>query len=295
MDRDLHKRHEPMTDSFPRLGDAAPWRLSDDQVSSFERDGFVSGIRILDDDQVDLVRERLERLRAKIGSLAPELYEVEAGWTADPEGVVFHFLGAWMVDDVFHDLLWHPAITVPSAQLLGVDTLRFWHDQVFYKPPRHPGLVPWHQDYSYWTRTAPPRHITVNLVLDDTDLENGCLHVVPGSHRWPLAPKVAFDGPMDALLEHLPGDLQAAFQPLPLPLRAGEASIHHSHTVHGSFANRADRPRRAVVINTMAPDTLVADASEPLLRGVPELPEGARVEGDHFPILIPAGEAPARS
>lgn len=286
MERDLHKRHGPVTDMFPRLAEPAPWRLSDDQVAAFERDGFVSGIKVFDEAQVAALCDRLERLRTQVGELGDDLYEVEAAWTEDPDSVVFHFLGAWMVDELFHDLVWHPAITVPSAQLLGVERLRFWHDQVFYKPPRHSGVVPWHQDYSYWTRTGPPRHITVNVVLDDTNLENGCLHFVPGSHRWPLLPKVPFDGPMDALLADVPGKLRDGFRPVPVPLRAGEASIHHSHTVHGSFANQSDGPRRAVVVNTMAADTRVAHGSAPLLKGVPMEPEGSVVAGDHFPILI---------
>lgn len=286
MERDLHKRHGPLTDTFPRLDDPTPWRLTEEQVAAFEQDGLVSGIKVFDDAQVAALRDRLERLRTHVGELTDDLYEVEAAWTEKPDSVVFHFLGAWMVDELFHDLVWHPAITVPSAQLLGVDHLRFWHDQVFYKPPRHPGVVPWHQDYSYWTRTGPPRHITVNVVLDDTDLENGCLHFVPGSHRWPLLPKVSFDAPMDALLADVPGELRDDFRPVPVPLRAGEASIHHSHTIHGSFANQSDGPRRAVVVNTMAADTRVTDTSGPLLKGVPMEPEGTVVAGDHFPILI---------
>ena len=286
MQRDLHLRHQPLTDSFPRLGDPSPWRLDEAAVEAFERDGYVTGIDVLDEEGVALVRSRLAALKDRIGEIEGDLYEVEAAWSDDPSQVVLHFLGAWMVDEVFHDLLWHPAITVPSAQLLGVDRLRFWHDQVFYKPPRHTGLVPWHQDYSYWQRTGPPRHVTVNLVLDDTDVDNGCLHVVPGSHRWPLLPRVGFDEPMDALKRHLPPECASAFDPIALPLRAGQASIHHAFTVHGSAGNRSDRPRRAVVVNTMAPDTRVVDGSQPLLRGVPLLEAGALVAGDHFPILL---------
>lgn len=264
--------------------------LTNAQVQGFERDGYVAPIDVLDATEVDQLRERLEALRAGIGDLEGELYEVEAAWIDDPSRVVFHFLGAWMVDAWFHDLAFHPAVTVPSAQLLGVDRLRFWHDQVFYKPPRHPGVVPWHQDYSYWQRVGPARHITVNLVLDDTDLDNGCLHFVPGSHRWELLPTVPFDAPMDAVREFVPEERRAAFDaPVAVPLRAGQASIHHSHTLHGSGPNRSDRPRRAVVINTMADDTVVLDGSEPILKGV-DLPTGALVEGDHFPIVLEADD-----
>ena len=103
------------------------------------------------------------------------LYEVEAAYLERPDEVTFHFLGAWLVDEWFHDLIFSPQITVPISQLLGSSRVRFWHDQVFYKPPRHPGVVPWHQDYSYWTRALPPNHITINILLDDATLENGCL------------------------------------------------------------------------------------------------------------------------
>jgi ectoine hydroxylase-related dioxygenase (phytanoyl-CoA dioxygenase family) len=175
---------------------------------------------------------------------------------------------------------------VPCAQLLGVDRLRFWHDQVFFKPAGHPGVVPWHQDYSYWTRTGPAAHITINIMLDDADAANGCVQFVPGSHRWGLLPKLPFDADLDAIHAHLTPEQSAAFAPVHGCLRAGEATIHHSHTLHGSTGNGSDRPRRAMVFNFMAPDTRVLDDSEPLLRHAPRLPVGAIIEGDHFPIVL---------
>ena len=275
-----------MTDVFPRDSASPAWRLDEDQVRDFRRDGFITAVPVLDRDQVGALRDRLERIRADLTTLESDLYEVESAWSADPDAVVFHFLGAWMVDELFHDLLWHPAITVPSAQLLDVDELRLWHDQVFYKPRRHAGVVPWHQDFSYWGRTGPARHITVHLALDDADVDNGCIHYVPGSHRWPVLPQVPFDAPMDWVRRHLDAGHRDGFSAVAAPLRAGEASIHHSHTIHGSFANGSDRPRRSTVVNTMAADTRVVDGSEPLLKGVPLLPEGALVEGEHFPLLL---------
>jgi ectoine hydroxylase-related dioxygenase (phytanoyl-CoA dioxygenase family) len=68
-------------------------------------------------------------------------------------------------------------------------------------------------------------------------------------------------------------------------LRAGECTFHHSHTVHGSYGNRSDRPRRAVVLNFMKPDTRSADGKAPLLSGVPLVPEGEVIDGDYFPLV----------
>ena len=122
--------------------------------------------------------------------------------------------------------------------------------------------------------------------LDDSDEESGCLQVIPGSHRWGSLPPVDFGGDLEQVKEHLTDSQLVAFQPNSLPLRAGEASIHHSSTLHGSLANRSERPRRAIVLNFMAPDTRCADESAPLLSGVPLLKVGALIEGEHFPIVL---------
>jgi ectoine hydroxylase-related dioxygenase (phytanoyl-CoA dioxygenase family) len=293
--RGFEKIHDPITDAFPRLSrraDLAPFEPSPADIERFHRDGFIAGISVLDAAQIAEGRRRLDELLRHLRELEPFLYEVEADWLARPGEVVTHFLGAWLVDPWFHDLLFAPQVTVPLARFLGVSKLRFWHDQVFYKPPGHPGVVPWHQDYSYWTRAAPPRHITLNIMLDDVTEANGCVHFVPGSHRFGLLPKVAFGGPMDQVLAHLGPAERAAFKPVPADLAAGQATVHDSFTIHGSFGNPSGRPRRAIVLNYMAPDTRCASASEPLLRGVPLIPEGAVIEGDHFPIVLDLSGTP---
>jgi hypothetical protein len=257
-----------------------------EQLTAFATDGFLGPIPVLDPEEVVALRARVDELRSRLRDLEPRLYEVEQGWAARPAEVVCHFLGGWRVDGELAALVRDPRLTVPCAQALGLERLRFWHDQVFYKPPRHPGVVPWHQDYSYWTRTTPARHVTINVMLDDADEENGCLQYVPGSHRWGLLPKLPFDSPLERIRDVLTPEQVAAFRPVAVPVPAGSATIHDSHTLHGSAGNRSDRPRRAMVFNYMAPDTRVADASEPLLRGVPLLPVGAVVQGEHFPIVL---------
>ncbi|MFN3244967.1 MAG: phytanoyl-CoA dioxygenase family protein [Planctomycetota bacterium] len=251
---------------------------------AFERDGFVGPLAMLSAAELDRVRCAVADVIADLDTHRQRLYEVEQAFTERPDEVVCHFLGGFRVHPVLRELIFHQGITSTCAALLGVDRLRFWHDQVFAKPPRHPGVVPWHQDYSYWRRTAPARHITCNLLLDDSDEASGCLQFVPGSHRWPLLPSLPFDSELEAVRAQLPAG--ASFAPRAVPVPAGSATFHHSHTLHGSDANRSERWRRAVVLNYMAADTRVADGSRPLLDGVPLLPEGALVEGDDFPIVF---------
>lgn len=264
-----------------RGGEPAP--LTEQLVASFQHDGFVGPIDVLTEDEIANVRAAVADVISNLDAHRERLYEVEQAFTERPGEVVCHFLGGFRVHRVLRDLVFDPRITAPCAQLLGVDRLRFWHDQVFAKPPHHPGVVPWHQDYSYWTRTAPVSHITMNLLLDDADLDNGCLQFVPGSHRFGLLPKVPFDAPLETIRAQLPGPM--VWQPVAMPVRAGQATIHHSHVLHGSAGNTSDRWRRACVLNYMGAHVRTADGGAPLLRGVPVLPKGALVEGPDFPIV----------
>lgn len=294
---EYQKIHGYIEDGFPRprtQTDLARYELTPEQVASFRENGFVAGIKVLDSAQISELARRLELIRKNLRGHLARLYEVEASHLERPHEVVFHFLGAWLVDSWFHDVIFSPSITVPISQLLGTRIVRFWHDQVFYKPPRHPGVVPWHQDYSYWTRATPAHHATINILLDDASMENGCLHFVPGSHRWGILPMVSFGGDIDAVKDHLPEHLRPLFKPVPILGKAGDASFHHSHTVHGSYGNQSDRPRRAIVLNYMGPETRCADGSKPLLKGVPLIPEGAIIEGDYFPIALDRDQFPTQ-
>lgn len=257
--------------------------LSDEQLRSFGENGFVAGTSVLDAAAVNVLRRDLEAMMAPGQAANPLFYEYHHNESSDPAKIVFHALGAWRVSAAFHDLLFHTSIVVPAEQLLGGAT-RFWHDQVFVKPARDGGVVAWHQDYSYWTRTTPMAHLTCWIGLDDTDETNGCVQYVPGSHRWDLLPRTDLANDMEAVLEVLTPEQKSAFKPVPIPLKAGEASFHHPLMLHGSFENRSDRPRRAAVINFIR-DGVTSDSDEPLLAGVPAIPRGRRLEGQFFPLL----------
>jgi len=242
-------------------------------------------VRVLTDEQVERLREELAELFDPNHSGRELWYEYHTNEATDPNTVLFHALGAWRIKPGFHDVLWHPAFTVPARQLLE-GPVRFWHDQLFCKPARHGGVVAWHQDYSYWTRTKPIAHLTCWIGLDDSTRENGCLHYVPGSHRWDLLPITGLAGDMHAIREVLSDEQWAAFtQPVAVELKRGECTFHHGLTIHGSFENRSERPRRATVINAFRDGTW-SDSDEPLLAGVPPVPKGQPLGGTFFPLLF---------
>jgi len=284
MIEDLSRYHSPVGQLFPRQENLDRYRLSDEQVEFYRENGYVAGVRILNDEQVDALRGELAQLVDPDHPGHHLFYEFHSNESADSEKVLFHALGAWRITAGLHDLLWHPGFTVPAAQLLE-GQVRFWHDQIFYKPAHHGGVVLWHQDYSYWTRTKPVAHVSCWIGLDDATQENGCLHYVPGSHRWNLLPRVGFANDMEAIFALLTPEQRTAFNPVPIELKQGECAFHHPFMVHGSYGNDTDRPRRAVVLNAFR-DGVVSDSDSPLLEGVPPIPASQKMDGQFFPLLF---------
>jgi len=287
MATDLAPMHHLVSNLFHWPASAAQWdqyRLSDEQIEQFRQEGFLAGVRVLSDEQVEVLRSELEGLAHPDHRGHELFYEFHTNESSDPQTVLFHALGAWRITPGFHDLLWNPAFVMPASQLLG-GAVRFWHDQLFCKPPRHGGVVAWHQDYSYWTRTTPMAHLTCWIALDDATVDNGCVHYVPGSHRWPLLPITGLAGNMDAIQSVLTPEQEAAFRPVPVELRKGYASFHDAMTVHGSYENRTDRPRRAAVINVFR-DGVLSASDRPPLKGVPPIPPGSPMGGTFFPLLF---------
>jgi ectoine hydroxylase-related dioxygenase (phytanoyl-CoA dioxygenase family) len=287
---DLSTRHELVGDllALPKSpGEWEQYRLTDQQVAFYHEQGYLAGVRILSDEQIGKLRTELAEFFDPNHAGRELWYEYHTNESSRPDTVLFHALGAWRIGPGFHDLLWHPAFTVAASQLLG-GAVRFWHDQLFCKPARHGGVVAWHQDYSYWTRTQPMAHLTCWIGLDDSRRDNGCVHYVPGSHRWDLLPITGLAGNMEAIREVLSPEQWEQFnKPVAIELKAGECSFHHPLMVHGSFENRTDRPRRATVINAIR-DGVKSASKEPVLAGVPPIPPGEPMRGQFFPLLYSA-------
>ncbi len=277
---DLSLQHEPISDLFS-VSDSFRAIGAEDAKERFESDGFITGISLISKEQIAALRKALDEL---IDAENVDLfYEYNLNESTDENRRLFHALGAWRISTAFHDLIFHRPIIEMAENLIG-GPVRFWHDQVFVKPPHDGAVVAWHQDYSYWTRTVPLAHLTCWIGLDDSNEENGCVQYVPGSHRWHLLPRGELASDMTAVFKHLNAEQKDAFVPVPAEMKAGEGSFHHPMTVHGSFENNSDRPRRGVVLNFIR-DGVRSNTNEPLLNGIPVIPMGQKLEGQFFPLL----------
>jgi phytanoyl-CoA hydroxylase len=146
-----------------------------------------------------------------------------------------------------------PRLCEPAAGLVGCSAVSLFTDKLNFKRPGG-SPFPWHQDAPYWAFNCShlDRLASVQLYLDAATEENGCLWVIPGSHRAGHLP--APDAP--GLLARLYTDVDRldGAQALPLAAPAGTAIFFHPYLVHGSRSNRSGGDRRALVLTYQPPD-----------------------------------------
>lgn len=287
--QDLSKIHGLIGEMFHWPETKEDWeqyKLSEKQVTFFNENGYLPNIKLLEDWQVEKLNGELTKIQDPTHPAHELFYEFHSNESAIADSVLFHSLGHWRITEGFHDVIWNPAFVMAASQLLGNGAVRFWHDQLFCKPAKHGGVVAWHQDYSYWTRTQPMQHLTCWVGLDDSSKENGCIHYIPQSHNWGLLDKPELAGDMEGINEFLNSKQQKEFKKkVAVEMPKGYATFHHPLAVHGSYENKSEKPRRAFVLNAFA-DGTISDSNEPLLQGVNVIPKGEKMDGQFFPLLF---------
>lgn len=260
--------------------------LNEAQIQEFQERGFVHGGRVLDDAQADRLRERLFAvIEGKSGGKAEAVRDFHDG----KQSSVIQIVNIWEADDLFRAHLYNPQICEMVAQLMNTDTLRVWHDQVQYKPPRIGGPTDWHQDHPYWPIIQPADLVSAWMALDDADVENGCMWMVPGSQKWGPH-KGGTIGTDPENFTPLP-DMSlvpagAKIELIPCPVKKGEVMFHHCLTWHGSPPNRSERGRPGIAVHYMPGYTrYVPEGRTHLVEHNIEVAPGEVLKGKHFPTV----------
>lgn len=127
--------------------------------------------------------------------------------------------------------------------ILGPDVRLYW-DQSVAKPPAARTELPWHQDNGY-TPVDPPEYVTCWVALDDAGVDNGCIWVIPGSHRAGTVRHHDGPGPFRVGRDDPEGGV-------PVPVRRGDVLVFSSLLMHRSGPNTSGRHRRAWIIQFCA-------------------------------------------
>lgn len=260
--------------------------LTDAEIYEFQTNGFLIGPVVYDEREADTLRERMFSILEGKSKHAPESNRNLLG-----EGstrVVHQLVNVWEADYMFLAHIYQPLICKMISQLMDHPVVRVWHDQVQYKPPRVGGPTDWHQDHPYWPVIQPPDLISAWTALDDATVENGCMRMVAGSHRW---------GPYDG---GTIGTDPKTFEPTPDPdfipeeveleivpceVKKGQVMFHHCLTWHGSPPNPSERGRPAVAVHYMPGYTRYEPDKDHLMKRRVEVQPGDVLRGRYFPTV----------
>ncbi|MCY3703203.1 MAG: phytanoyl-CoA dioxygenase family protein [Rhodospirillales bacterium] len=224
-------------------------RLSDAQVEAYGRDGHVTADWRLPAETIEAMRSALDKLVDANGHMTSDNMfcpHLRKAGTQGLEG-----------DDAWLEFARIPEVLDMVEQLIGPDFL-LWGSTVFGKPANVGKETPWHQDGEYWP-ICPLASCSAWIAIDDASSENGCLRVLPGTHRnRHILQHHRREGEDITLNEELCDPSVDYTTARDIVLEAGQISFHDVFLAHGSAPNRSGRRRAGYVCRYM-PTTSVWD------------------------------------
>jgi phytanoyl-CoA hydroxylase len=226
--------------------------LTAQQIETYRRDGYLVIPRLIDGAQLAELRALTDRIVSEARGVAAndDLYDLEASHSAQLPRVRRLKPAIFKRYAFFRALTRDPRITSILSALLGPD-IRLYGGKLNMKSAGYGSPVEWHQDWAFYPHTNDDV-LATGIYLDDCDIDNGPLMVVPGSHLGPTWDHHA-DGRFCGALDPATCDVDLS-KAVPLMGPAGSMTIHHARLVHGSALNRSNRQRRLLLHEYTAAD-----------------------------------------
>ena len=217
LDRDL-RFHPSMT--------GHPLVLTPEQIETFNRQGYLAGIRIFDEEEIASIRQYFDELLARTLAAGGDSYSIST---------------AHLRYGRVYDILTDSRIVSRIKDLLGENVIA-WGSHFFCKMPGDGKRVSWHQDSSYWPLT-PSMAVTAWLAIDDATVENACMRYIPRTHHLGHLTYTLSENDEGNVLNQTVASAETLGAPVDVQLKAGEISIHSDLLLHGSEANQSDKRR----------------------------------------------------
>lgn len=213
--------------------------LSNEQLQSYQRDGFLVLRRFFNDEEIALLGTTARRDR--------ELDEHQLS-RADGEGGQTR-LAVWNHpgDGLYGMFARCDSIVGLAGQVIGEEPYHF-HSKMIMKQPQHGGAFAWHQDYGYWYHhgVLRPNMCSIMIAVDKATQENGCLQVLRGSNLLGRIDHVRSGDQTGADLERVEA-VQGQLDLVYCELDPGDIIVFHCNTLHRSDANRSQHPRWCMI------------------------------------------------
>jgi phytanoyl-CoA hydroxylase len=226
--------------------------LTSQQIETYRRDGYLLIPRLIEGEQLAGLRALTDRIVAEARGVTAndDLYDLEPSHSASLPRVRRLKPAIFRRYEFFRALTRDPKITSILSGLLGPN-IRLYGGKLNMKSAGYGSPVEWHQDWAFYPHTNDDV-LATGIYLDDCDMENGPLLVIPGSHCGPTWDHHA-DGRFCGAMTPTNCDIDFG-KAVPLMGPAGSMTIHHARLVHGSALNRSNRQRRLLLHEYTAAD-----------------------------------------
>ena len=214
-------------------------QLTDDQIESFHRDGYVVVPRLFDGEEIELLGRAARQDRQ---------LDQHAFGRADGEGGTVR-LSVWNRpgDNIYGMFARCRRIVDGMESLLGGEVYHY-HSKMILKDPQVGGAWAWHQDYGYWYHNGAllPLMASVSIAVDEATRKNGCMQLLKGSHRMGRIDHVLVGTQTGADAERVE-QARARFELVHCQLEPGDALFFHCNVLHRSDQNRSEAPRWSLI------------------------------------------------
>ena len=218
--------------------------LTEEQTSRFREEGYVTLSGVFSEAELDPVEQYLQR-------------NADVEWSHKNDDPLreahYHFRP-------IYDFCTSPKLLDLVEPLLGPDLVLLYSHILNKKPG---GLrVAWHQDGPYWHRVEPKIAVTAWVALDHATPENGCMRVIPGTHRGhrDLGQRsVETPDLIQANPYELPREVVDESRAEDIVMKRGDVSLHDSYLIHGSEPNHSGARRAALTIRYVPATTRIQD------------------------------------
>ena len=223
--------------------------LIQEQIDFYHENGYLGVANVLSDEEIsDLRRVTAEFVEKSRGVTEhTNIFDLEPGHTPESPRVR-RIKSPAAHHTVYDQTLRHEGILDIVEQLIGPG-LRYNGHKLNMKYPEFGSPVEWHQDWAFYPHTNDDL-LAVGVAIDDMTVENGCLMVIPGSHKGPTCDHHQNGVFIGAVTDPNFKTDNAAQVEVP----AGGISIHHVRTLHGSYPNTSRNPRRLLLLQYCAID-----------------------------------------
>ncbi|MFI9411930.1 phytanoyl-CoA dioxygenase family protein [Nocardia gamkensis] len=225
--------------------------LNSAQIDSYRENGYLVVENVLRDAEVAQLNALIDRAIERSESVErnDDMYDLEPGHSAD-RPLVRGIRDPLSLHPLFGEISRSNALLDIVESVVGPD-IRHELSFVNIKPAGCGSPVQWHQDFGILPYTNDDL-VVCGLALTDSTVRNGCLHVIPGSHRGPILDHHQDGVMIGAIQEGATGfDIARA---VPVEVPAGGMSLHHFRTLHGSAPNHSDLDRRIYFLDYAAAD-----------------------------------------